>query len=53
MNCPKCEAELNEDNFKIVVWDSSADIELTCPSCEIEDDPFLSFDQEYLNENIY
>ena len=53
MKCPKCEAELDEDSFKIVVWDDSVEVELACPGCEIKDDPFLSFDQEYLDENVY
>ena len=53
MKCPKCDATLNRNDFEIVVWDDSADVELTCPGCDLKDDPFLSFDQEYLNDNIY
>ena len=48
MFCPKCEVQLEEDDFKLTIFGRQAEIVMTCPECGYE--VIIGFGQEDLEE---
>ncbi len=45
MKCPKCDAELNESDFKVDVGKSEVEVSAMCPGCEASIFTFIQVDE--------
>ncbi|NPU84400.1 MAG: hypothetical protein HPY65_07910 [Syntrophaceae bacterium] len=45
MKCPRCDAELNESDFKVDVGKNEVEVSVTCPGCEASIFTFIQADE--------